>query len=62
MAWPKLKLMSPSRWKLAAFLSLVSGSLVSGEDLPHPPPVLSSAMPDEVDVPVNPDQNQIARL
>ena len=60
MAWPKLKLMSPSLWKLAAFVGLVSGSLVSGEDLPHPTPVLSSVMPDEVDAPVDPDQNQIA--
>jgi hypothetical protein len=60
MAWPKLKLMSPSLWKLAAFVGLVSGSLVSGEDLPHPTAVLSSAMPDEVNAPVDPDQNQIA--
>ena len=60
--WPlaKIELMSPSLWKLPAFLSLVSGSLVSGEDLPHPTPFLSSAMPDEVNAPVDPDQNQIA--
>jgi hypothetical protein len=56
----KIKSMSPSLWKLAACLGLVSGTLVSGEDLPHPPAFLSSAMPGEVDAPVNPDDNQIA--
>jgi hypothetical protein len=33
---------------------------MSGEDLPHPTPVVSFAMPGEVDAPVDPDANQIA--
>jgi hypothetical protein len=33
---------------------------MSGEDLPHPTPVVSFAMPSEVDAPVDPDANEIA--
>jgi hypothetical protein len=39
---------------------LLSSISVSGEDLPHPVPVISFAMPEEVDAPVDPDANAIA--
>jgi hypothetical protein len=52
--------MSPSSWKLAAGLCLLSANLACGEDLPHPTPVISLAMPGEVDAPVDPDVNAIA--
>jgi hypothetical protein len=48
-----------SSWKLAAGLCL-SVALVRAEDLPHPTPVISFAMPGEVDAPVDPDANQTA--
>ena len=47
-------------WKFAAGLCLLSASLALAEDLPHPTPVISFAMPDEVDAPVDPDLNEIA--
>ncbi len=47
-------------WELAALLCLLSAMSISGEDLPHPTPVVSFAMPSEVDAPVDPDANEIA--
>jgi hypothetical protein len=47
-------------WELAALLCLLSAMSISGEDLPHPIPVVSFAMPSEVDAPVDPDANEIA--
>ena len=47
-------------WKFAAGLCLLSASLALAEDLPHPTPVISFAIPDEVDAPVDPDLNEIA--
>jgi hypothetical protein len=47
-------------WVLAAFLCLLSATSISGEDLPHPTPVVSFDMPSEVDAPVDPDANEIA--
>ena len=47
-------------WKFAAGLCLLSAVWASAEDLPHPTPVISFAMPDEVDAPVDPDLNEIA--
>ena len=47
-------------WELAALLCLLSAISMSGEDLPHPTPVVSFAMPGEVDAPVVPDANEIA--
>jgi len=52
--------MNSRSWKLAVGLYLLSVLLVSGEELPHPAPVIRSAMPYEVDAPVDPDANQIA--
>src|SRR5260370_23622607 len=52
--------MNPSPWKLAAGIYLLSPIFGWGEDLPHPSPVISFAMPDEVDAPVDPDENAIA--
>jgi hypothetical protein len=49
-----------SFWKVAAGLWLLSVMPVSGEDLPHPTPVISLAMPTEVDAPVDPDANETA--
>lgn len=46
--------------KLTAGLCLLFALLASGEDLPHPAPVLSFAMPGDVDAPVDPDLNEIA--
>jgi hypothetical protein len=51
--------MNPSPWKLAG-ICLLSPIFAWGEDLPHPPPVISFTMPDEVDAPVDPDENAIA--
>jgi hypothetical protein len=49
--------MSPSvGFALCLFFPL----LISGEELPHPAPVISFEMPSEVDAPVDPDANQIA--
>ena len=47
-------------WELAALLCLLSAMSISGEDLPHPTPLVSFAMPSEVDAPVDPDANEIA--
>jgi hypothetical protein len=47
-------------WKLAAVLCLFSAISMSGQDLPHPRPVVSFVMPAEVDAPVDPDANEIA--
>jgi hypothetical protein len=47
-------------WKLAAGLCLFSVPEIWAEDLPHPTPVISFAMPGEVDAPVDPDANEIA--
>src|ERR1700738_1950908 len=52
--------MNPSLWKVAGGLLLLSVLLVSGEDLPHPTPVIGCVMPSEVDAPVDPDVNAIA--
>ena len=49
--------MSPS---VGSALCLFLPLLVSGEELPHPAPVISFEMPSEVDAPVDPDANQIA--
>jgi hypothetical protein len=49
-----------SSWKVAAGMGLLSAILARGEDLPHPTPVVSFAMPNEVDAPVDPDENEIA--
>ena len=50
----------PRPWSVASTLCLLSAFLVSGEDLPHPVPVIGFQMPSEVDAPVDPDANQIA--
>ena len=47
-------------WELAALLCLLPAMSISGEDLPHPTPLVSFAMPSEVDAPVDPDANEIA--
>ena len=47
-------------WKLGVVLCMLSAMSMSGEDLPHPRPVISFAMPGEVDAPVDPDANEIA--
>jgi hypothetical protein len=47
-------------WKLAPILCWLSAISMSGEDLPHPTPVVSLTMPGEVDAPVDPDANEIA--
>ena len=52
--------MNSGPWKVAAGLCLFSAILGSGEDLPHPNPVISFALPDEIDAPVDPDLNEIA--
>ncbi len=52
--------MNPNPRKLTAGLCLLFAILASGEDLPHPAPVLSFAMPGDVDAPVDPDLNAIA--
>jgi hypothetical protein len=52
--------MSPSPWRLTAGICLLSAILAMGEDLPHPTPVISFEMPNEVDAPVDPDLNAIA--
>jgi hypothetical protein len=52
--------MNSHLWKLAAGLCLLPVFFLLGEDLPHPPPVISLTMPDEVDAPVDPDLNAIA--
>jgi hypothetical protein len=52
--------MNPNQWNLAAGLCLLSAILVSGEELPHPTPIISLAMPEEVDAPVDPDIDAIA--
>jgi hypothetical protein len=43
-----------------AGICLLSPIFARGEDLPHPAPVISFAMPEEVDAPVDPDENAIA--
>ena len=50
----------PRPWSVASTLCLLSAFLVSGEDLPHPVPVIGFEMPSEIDAPVDPDANQIA--
>ena len=50
----------PSLFWSAVLLCLLSAMSMSGEDLPHPTPVVSFAMPGEVDAPVDPDANEIA--
>jgi hypothetical protein len=52
--------MNPGLWILVAALCLLSSSPVSGEDQPHPTPVVSFAMPHEVDAPIDSDLNAIA--
>jgi hypothetical protein len=52
--------MNPSLWKVAGGLLLLSVLFVSGEDLPHPAPVIGCVIPSEVDAPVDPDVNAIA--
>jgi hypothetical protein len=47
-------------WESAALLCLLSAMSISGEDLPHPTPLVSFAMPSEVDAPVDPDANETA--
>jgi hypothetical protein len=47
-------------WKLAAGLCLLSAMSASGEDLPHPTPLVSFVVPSEVDAPVDPDANETA--
>ena len=45
---------------LAVAIFWIIEKSVSGEVLPHPIPVVSSAMPGEVDAPVGPEADQIA--
>ena len=52
--------MNPSPWQLVTGICLLSPILARGDDLAHPTPVISFAMPDEVDAPVDPDENAIA--
>src|SRR5271157_34194 len=52
--------MNPSRWKIVAGICLVSAIFATGEDMPHPAPVVGFEMPNEVDAPVDPAENAIA--
>jgi hypothetical protein len=54
--------MSPPLWSVASALCLLSAFLVSGEDLPHPAPVIGFEMPSEVDAPVDPDATRLRSL
>ena len=45
---------------VAAVFCLFSVLLARSEDLPRPPPRISSEIPQEVDAPVDPDLNEIA--
>src|ERR1700722_5194061 len=52
--------MHSSPWAFAVGLCLLPALLGLAEDLPHPKPVISFALPDEIDAPVDPDLNEIA--
>ena len=47
-------------WKIAAGICLLSANFANGEDLPRPTPVISFAIPSEIDAPIDPDENAIA--
>jgi hypothetical protein len=52
--------MNPNPWNIAASFCFLITTLVFAEDLPHPTPLLSPEIPEEVDAPVDPEANEIA--